>query len=274
MKASPVTIQLRHWLEGDLLLFTKASVWTEAVSTLVHKSINGDRKSFYDSVTPPVLILVGAIAFWHWNAALLLALLAAGGSSIVFYSATQRRFSGRRLEQWLKSPQAPIVLSLGAGLGMLVLSYSALTVWQDLHSPGLAMLLFTQEMGIFSALGVAVWLILTRQNRPIHSFERCVAGFLHRDALRRLMAVRQLGTLMEKGELSAVERSHGSDYLQLLAQKEGSPLVYQAIQDSLALLTPPQPQRKQLGERTTISARRINVSIAAKVRQEAIADVG
>ena len=173
MKVSPVTIQLRHWLEGDLLLFTKASVWTEAVSTLVHKSINGDRKSFYDSVTPPVLILVGAIAFWHWNAALLLALLAAGGSSIVFYSATQRRFSGRRLEQWLKSPQAPIVLSLGAGLGMLVLSYSALTVWQDLHSPGLAMLLFTQEMGIFSALGVAVWLILTdRKSTRLNSSHR------------------------------------------------------------------------------------------------------
>jgi hypothetical protein len=268
-KASPSKIQLRHWLEGDLLMLAKASVWTEVVTTLAQKSINGDRKSFYGSILPPVLTLAGAIFFWQWNASLLVALLAGGGSSIVFYGVTQRRFSGRRLEQWIKSPQAPIALSVGAGVGMLVLSYSALTVWQDLHSPGLAMLLFTEEMGIFLALGVAVWLILTRQNRPIHSFERCVAGLLHRDELRRLMAVRQLATLTQKGQLSAVERSQAWDYLQLLAQREKSPLIRQAIQDGLVVLTP--SGRNQVGNSTTISARRIK-SPAINVREEVMAD--
>jgi hypothetical protein len=271
MKASPVTIQLRHWLEGDLLLLTKASVWTDAGATLVQKSINGDRKSL-SGILPPVLALVVAIALWRWNAALILALLAGGGSSILFYSATQRRWSGRKLEQWLKSPQAPLGLSLGAGLGMLGLSYSALTVWQDLNSPGLAILLFTQEMGIFLALGLAVWLILTRQNQPLHSFERCVAGLLHRDELRRLMAVRQLAALTQKGQLSAVERSQAWDYLHLLARTEKSPLIGQAIQDSLVLLMP--PQRKQLGDRTTISARRIQSPVAMKAREEVMADAG
>jgi hypothetical protein len=273
MKASPVTIQLRHWLEGDLLLLTKASVWTDAGTTLVQNSINGDRKSFYGSILPPVLTLGVAIAvFWHWNASLFLALLAGGGSSLLFYGATQRRFSGRKLEAWLKSPQAPITLSLGAGLGMLALSYSALAVWQDLNSPWLALMLFTEEMGIFLALGVAVWLMLTRQNRPIHSFERCVAGLLHRDELRRLMAVRQLGTLMEKGQLSAVERSQAWEYLYLLAQREQSPLICQAIQDGLVVLTP--SGHKPLSDRTTIPARRMKSPVAMKVREEVMADAG
>jgi hypothetical protein len=272
VKASPITIQLRHWLEGDLLMLAKASVWTEVGATLVQKCINGDRRSL-SGILPPVLMLLGAIAvFWHWNASLLLALLAGGSSSIVFYGLTQRRFSGRKLEQWIKSPQAPMVLSVGAGLGMLVLSYSALAVWQDLHSPGLALMLFTQELGIFLALGLAIWLILTQQNKPLHSFERCVAGLLHRDELRRLMAVRQLVTLMKKGQLSALERSHASDYLHLLAQRENSLLIRQAIQDGLGFLTP--LQRKQLGDRTTISARRIKPPVAVKVRQEAMADAG
>jgi hypothetical protein len=271
MKASPVTIQLRHWLEGDLLLLTKASVWTDAGATLVQKWINGDRKSL-SGILPPVVALVGAIALWHWNSALILALLAGSVSSIVFYGATQRRFSRRKLEQWLQSPQAPIALSLGAGLGMLELSYSALTVWQDLKSPGLAVLLFTQEMGIFLALGLAVWLILSRQNQPIHSFERCVAGLLHRDELRRLMAVRQLAALAEKGQLSAVERSQAWDYLHLLARNEKSPLIGQAIQDGLVVLSP--SQRKQLGDRTTISARRMKSPVATHVREEVMADAG
>lgn len=281
MKASPVTIQLRHWLEGDLLLFTKASVWAEVGTTLVQKSLKGDRKSLSSTILVPVIVMGVAITvFWHWNASLFLALLAGGGSSIVFYGTTQRRLSGRKLEAWLKSPQAPITLSLGAGLGMLALSYSALAVWQDLNSPWLALMLFTQELGLFLALGLAAWLILTRQNQPLYSFERCVAGLLHRDELRRLMAVRQLATLFQTGKLSMVERSHGSDYLQLLAQKEGSPLVYQAIQDSLILLTP--PQRKQLGNsvsadlsvRTTISARRIKTPVAMNVHEEVMADAG
>jgi hypothetical protein len=279
MKASPVTNQLRHWLEGDLLLLTKASVWTEAGTTLVQKSINGDRKSL-SGILPPVLTLAVAIALLRWNAALILALLAGGGSSILFYSATQGRFSGRKLERWLQSPNAPIGLSLGAGLGMLGLSYCALTVWQDLKSPGLAMLMFTQEIGIFLVLGLAVWLILTRQNQPLHSFERCVAGLLHRDELRRLMAVRQLSTLAEKGQLSLVERSQAWDYLYLLARKEKSPLICQAIQNGLVLLTP--AQRKQLGDsvsadlsvRTAISARRIKSPVATNVREEVMADAG
>lgn len=279
MKASPVTIQLRHWLEGDLLLLTKASVWMDAGTTLVQKSINGDRKSL-SGILPPVLALAGAITLWRWNAALILALVTGGGSSILFYSVTQRRFSGRKLQQWLQRPQAPIALSLGAGLGMLGLSYSALTVWQDLNSPGLALLLFTQEIGICLVLGLAIWLLLARQNQSPYSFERCVAGLLHRDELRRLMAVRQLAALAEKRELSMTQRSQAWDYLHLLARNEKSPLISQAIQDSLVLLMP--PQRKPLGDsvsadlsvRTTISARRIQSPVAIKVREEVMADVG
>ena len=273
MKASPVTTQLRHWLGGDLLLLAKASVWREVFATWMQQAANGDRHSLYGSVVPPLLTLLGAIAFWHWNAPLLVAILMGCVSSFLLYRMTQRPFSWRKIKQWLQSPNAPIVLSVGAGFGMLVLSYSALAVWQDLGSPWLAMMLFTQEAGIFGALGLAAWLMLTRQSKPIYSFERCVAGLLHRDELRRLMAVRQLATLMTEGQLSTRERSHALDYLRLLAQKESSPIVCKAIQESLGCMMP--PQRMMLGDRTTLSARRIqSPSAAVKIRQEAMADVG
>ena len=273
MKASPVTIQLKHWLGGDLLLLAKASVWREILATWMQQAVNGDRHSLYGSVVPPLLMLLGAIAFWHWDAPLLVAILMGGVSSFLLYRMTQRPFSWRKVKQWLQSPNAPIVLSVGAGFGILMLSYSALAVWQDLGSPWLAIMLFTQEVGIFGALGLAIWLMLTRQNQPSHSFERCVAGLLHRDELRRLMAVRQLATLMTQGQLSVKERSHALDYLRLLAQKESSLVVRKAIQDSLGCMTP--PQRMMLGDRTTLSARRIQApSAAVKIRQEAMADAG
>ncbi len=273
MKASPVTTQLKHWLGGDLLLLAKASVWREVLATWMQQAVNGDRHSLYGSVVPPLLTLLGAIAFWHWNAPLLVAMLMGGVSSFFLYRMMQRPFSWRKIRQWLQSPNAPMVLSVGAGCGILLLSYSALAVWQDLGSPWLAMMLLTQEVGIFGALGLAVWLMLTRQNKPIYSFERCVAGLLHRDELRRLMAVRQLTALMTEGQLSVRERSHALDYLRLLAQKESSPVVSKAIQESLVYLAP--PQRMMLGDRTTLSARRIqSPSAAVKICQEAMADVG
>ncbi len=273
MKASPVTTQLKHWIGGDLLLLAKASVWREVLATWMQQAVNGDRHSLYGSVVPPLLTLLGAIAFWHWNAPLLVAVLMGGVSSVLLYRITQRPFSWRKIKQWLQSPNAPMVLSVGAGFGMLLLSYSALAVWQDLGSPWLAIMLLTQEIGVFGALGLAVWLMLTRQNQPIHSFERCVAGLLHRDELRRLMAVRQLTALMTESRLSTKERSHALDYLRLLSQKESSPVVGKAIQEGLGCLAP--PQRMMLGDRTTLSARRIQApSAAVKIRQEAMADVG
>jgi hypothetical protein len=271
MKASPFKTQLRLWLEGDLLLLAKASVWREILVTLAQQWGRGDRRSLSSIVVPPTAAIVGGVVLWQWNASLLLAILGGGSSSFLLYRLTQRQFSIIKLEQWLKSPNAPITLSLGGGVGILVVSYSALAAWQDLHSPWLAMMLLTQEIGIFGLLGLAVWLVLTRQSKPLHSFERCVAGLLHRDELRRLMAVRQLATLMAKGQLSSIERSHASDYLSLLAQKEHSPIVRRAIQDSLGTLMP--SPRKQLGDRTTLSARRIKPSVATPVRQEAMADV-
>jgi hypothetical protein len=248
IKASPVKTQIRYWLEGDLLLLAKSSVWMEVFATLIRRSISGGRGSLYPSLVPLGVALLGAIALWQLNGALLLAILIGGGSTTLFYSATQRRLSWSSLEQWLKSPSAPMVLSIGGGFGMLALSYSALSVWQDLNSPWLAIMLLTQEIGIFAALGLAVWLMLTRHSKPLHTFDRCVAGLLHRDELRRLLAVRQLAALVMQGQLSSMERSHASDYLHLLSRKENSPLVLNAIQDSLILLVP--PQRKSLGDRS------------------------
>lgn len=269
MSKAPVKTPLRHWLEGDLLLLAKASVWAEVLAALVKRSISSSREPLYPSLIPLGVALLGAIALWHWNGALLLAILIGGCSTALFYGATQRR-SWYSLEQWLQSPHAPLYLSVGTGLGMLALSYGALAVWQDLDSPWLAAMLLIQEVGIFAALGLASWLMLSRHRRPLHTFERCVAGLLHRDELRRLMAVRQLATLVTQDQLSLKERSHASDYLHLLSRKENSPLVLNAIQDSLILLIP--PQRKQLGDRSSATDRVIAASAQVSLRRKAMAD--
>jgi hypothetical protein len=264
-KVSPFKTSVRDWLNGDLLLLAKPAVWTDLLT---------ERGMVYHKAIPAIALSLTTITLWHWNGALTLALFLSGGGSYLLHRVLQQKkqIPWRTVRQWLNSPQAPFALSVGAGVALLVVSYSALAIGQDLNSPWLALMLLTQEMGIALILGLVVGLMLSRQSYPIHSFDRCVAGMLHRDELRRLIAVRQLTDLGVRDALSSTERSHALDYLQLLARKETESLVKQAIQEGLAILAPASSPQPQLNAQSSISARRLQQPSRTSVRQKTMAD--
>jgi hypothetical protein len=245
--------KLSDWLEGDLLMLSKPSVWLEVLAEAGQpgRLAQGALKAL-----PVVGTLLGTIAFWQWDAALMLALLmGTGGSFALFQVFHRKKQPWQTAQKWLSHPQAPMALSVGSGFALLATTYGALTVWQDFDSPWLAMLLLTQEFGIFLVLGLAVWLLLARQtsaSAPTYSFDRCVAGILHRDDLRRLVAVRQLATLATQKELTSREQAIAAEYLLLLSRKESDPVVSRAIQESLTVLVPVRPQ---LGDRSSVTDR-------------------
>ncbi len=272
-KVSPFKTSVRDWLDGDLLLLAKPAVWTDLLTELMQGS-SATRGMVYRKAIPAIALSIAALILWRWNGALTLALFLSGGGSYLLHHLLQQKkqIPWRTVRQWLNSPQAPLALSVGAGVALLVVSYSALAIGQDLNSPWLALVLLTQEMSIALVLGLAIWLMLSRQSTPVHFFDRCVAGMLHRDELRRLMAVRQLTDLAIQDELSPRERSHALDYLQLLARKETEPLVNQAIQEGLAILAPASSPQPQLSAESSLSARRLQQPARSSVRQKTMAD--
>jgi hypothetical protein len=251
--------QLSNWLEGDLLMLSKPSFWLEILSEMGHPSrlAHGFAKAL-----PVLAAMLGTLAFWQWNAALLLALLlGTGGSFALLQLLQQKKQPWQTVQQWLNHPQAPLMLSVGSGLALFIATYGTLIVWQDFRSPWLAMLLLTQEISIFAVLGLAVWLMLSRQLRasaPIYSFDRCVAGLLHRDELQRLVAVRQFATLAARKELSSKEQAIAAEYLSMLSRKENDLVISRAIQESLAILVPAQPQ---LSDRSSVADRVMQPSV-------------
>jgi hypothetical protein len=274
-KVSLFKASVRDWLNGDLLLLAKPAVWTDFLTELTQGS-SATRGMVYRKAGPAIALSITTLTLWRWNGVLTLALLLSGGGSFVLHRVLRQKkqIPWHTVRQWVNSPQAPLTLSVGAGVALLVVSYSALAIGQDLHSPWLALLLLTQEMGIALVVGLAFWLMLSRQSNPAQPFERCVAGMLHRDELRRLMAVRQLTDLAVRDELSPKERSHALDYLQLLARKETEPLVNQAIQEGLAILAPKNSPQPQLSAQSAISARRLQQPSRSSVRQKTMADAG
>jgi hypothetical protein len=248
-----------NWLEGDLLILSKPSFWLESLTEISQPSRLAQRSV---KALPVLGVLLGTIAFWQWNAALMVALLmGTGGSFALFQVLQQKKQPWQTLQQWLSHPQATLAISVGSGLALLITTYGALAVWQDFHSPGLAMLLLTQEFGIFLVLGLAVWVSLSRQTSasiPNYSFDRCVAGLLQRDELRQLVAVRQLAMLATQKALTAEQQAIAAEYLVLMSRKENDPIVSNAIQDSLRALAPTRPQ---LGDRSSVTDRVIQPAI-------------
>jgi hypothetical protein len=249
--------KLSNWLEGDLLMLSKPSFWLELLDEMGQppRLAQGVAKAF-----PVLAALLGTIAFWQWNAALLSALSIGAGGSFTLFQVLQPK-KRPTVQQWLSRSQAPLALSVGSGFALVISTYGALSIWQDFHSPWLAMLLLTQEIGIFGVLGLAVWLLLSRQPRasaPVYSFDRCVAGLLHRDELRRLVAVRQLAALASRKELSSGEQAIAAEYLMLLSRKEKDPVISRAVQESLAVLVPVGPQ---LSDRSSVTDRIMQPSV-------------
>lgn len=245
--------RLNHLIEAYLLMLSKPSLWLEMLTEM---SQPAKLTPIVMKMLPVVAALIGAIAFWQWNAALMVALLTSTGMSMGLYRLLQQPHQPwQTLQQWIRHPKAPLVLTVGSGFALLLLTYGALSVWQAFNSPWLAALLLTQELGILAVLGLAIALMLSKQSvspqlssphsassppANLYSFDRCVAGLLQRDDLRRLVAVRQLAILATRQELNEQEQAIASDYLLLLSRKEKDPVVRRAIQESLAVLAPTQ----------------------------------
>lgn len=232
----------------------RVNVWDEV--SVVLKTLQTDGSILAANKWLPLgMSAAGILLLWRLNGVLLLTLLCGAAMGSFTYGLVKERQSPRwrSLLALMQKGKTPLGISVGVGILSLVLSYGAIAVWQDLQSPWLAMMLLTQEVGLLMVLGLVLWSVISKPKtvEPSLNFDRCVAGLLHRDELRRLMAVRQLAQMQESHTLSQPQQSMAVEYLQMLAAREGSAVVNRAVQDSLSVLTP----YPQLSDRSSVSDR-------------------
>jgi hypothetical protein len=234
-------------------VLNQVNPWDEAVVLL--KTLQTDWSNLAAIKWLPLgMSTIGILLLWRLNGLLLLTLLCgAAMGSLTYGMVKERQYPRwRSILAGLQKGKTPLGMSVGVGVLTLTLSYSAIAVWQDLQSPWLALMLLTQEVGLMMVLGLVLWSVVSRPKaEPSLNFDRCVAGLLHRDELRRLMAVRQLAQMQDKNALSQQQQSMAVEYLQLLAERETSPIIGRAIQESLSSLAP----YPQLSDRSSASDR-------------------
>lgn len=165
-----------------------------------------------------LLLLILPILIWGWQ---LWVPLGVGGIT-AGWVYQQRGF-------WLTGVTAPPTaeqrLSWAIGTGGLItfVLYSALQIWQTVHSFWLAVLMVVQTL--------AISLLLTRDWTASSSsspLDKTLADLAHPSALQRLLAIRQVGRWAKSSQRQTL-----SDCLQLLLQQESEPLVRQAAWKAL-----------------------------------------
>jgi flagellar basal body-associated protein FliL len=128
-----------------------------------------------------------------------------------------------------------LTIAVGSGSFAALSTYVAASIWANSENRWLATGAILQGLGTLLTLALLGWSLLSSQQKKQESqFEQLIRDLTVADPLKRLIAVRQLSALAEKGYLSPTDQSHLKDYLNMMIVQEQEDRVKKAILEALA----------------------------------------
>jgi len=191
-----------------------------------------------------LLVSVGAMTLMFWNGRLVLA-TGVGVAVVLFlrhYQKRQIEYPSVLLKQFNRFNN-PVSLAIASGGLVSFSTYLAASIWVESSNAWIAIGSLLQGAG---TVGVIFLLIRHLLDHQAHSKQPDSADLVndltHREALKRLIAVRQLIAIAINLEASHPQRKELRDYFRLMLRSENEPIVRDAVIAGLQLLT----QREQL----------------------------
>lgn len=183
------------------------------------------------------MAVVAVLLIWHWK------LLFALGVGILVLLLTHSLQAGHwqipwaELRQKLRGPKQRFALAAVSGGVATLSTYISLAIWSEAESFWSATGAIGQGLGILAVLVLLVGHLLDhdRDSAPTR-FDQLVHDLTHADALKRLIAVRQLTQAVTTPTADRTQRRAVVDYLRLLLSQESEPVVRNAVLDSLQAL--------------------------------------
>ncbi len=193
-----------------------------------------------------VLSVTIACTLLLWNWPLVLAtvvgiLVMLGIYSVPAWDWQTPWFRLRKL--WQGIDQRLVVAVLGGATATFG-TYLMVAIGAAATSPWLATGFILQGLGILSILGILLWQGMQQQTQhQAAHLDRLLDSLTDANALRRLVAVRQMTQRVSAQQVAESDRAHFTDYLRLLLHQESEPLVRDAALEGLQALSdrPPLP---------------------------------
>ncbi|MEB3308713.1 MAG: hypothetical protein VKJ02_00610 [Snowella sp.] len=136
----------------------------------------------------------------------------------------------------LKGSQGKLTLAVGSGGVAAFSTYLAAAIWAESDNRWLATGTILEGVGTLLTLGLLGWHLLSEQNQQTATqLDKLLNQLTEPDPLKRLIAIRQLGKLIEQNQISSRDRHQIEDYFRLLLSQETEPLIQKAILEQLHL---------------------------------------
>ncbi|MEG4212925.1 hypothetical protein [Microcoleus sp. S13_B4] len=144
-------------------------------------------------------------------------------------------------EQFWQGPNRRFVLAVGTGGIATLGAYMSLAIWADSESHWMALSLILQNLGTIAIAGLLLRQGLSRRAAKDEvALDRILADLTDADPVKRLIAVRQMTDLVNKGGFgpvssvkSSIARSRAAECFRLMLSREPEALVRNALLEGL-----------------------------------------
>ncbi|MEG4110775.1 MULTISPECIES: hypothetical protein [unclassified Microcoleus] len=144
-------------------------------------------------------------------------------------------------EQFWDGPNRRFVLAVGTGGIATLGAYMSLAIWADSESHWMALSVILQNLGTIAIAGLLLRQGLSRRAAKDEvALDRILADLTDADPVKRLIAVRQMTDLVNKGGFgpvssvkSSIARSRAAECFRLMLSREPEALVRNALLEGL-----------------------------------------
>lgn len=183
------------------------------------------------------MAVMAVLLIWHWK---LLFALGVGMAILLLTHSLQAGYwqiPWAEIRRSLRGTQQRLALAIASGAVATLSTYISLASWSEAESFWSATGAIFQGFGILAVLVLLVAHLLDHETEPATArFDQLVQDLTHIDALKRLIAVRQLTQVVTAPTADRSQRRAVVDYLRLLLSRESEPVVRNAVLDSLQAL--------------------------------------
>ena len=189
--------------------------------------------------TVPLVALGVAVAMLLWNWKLFLATGAGILVMLAMYLMQQWNWPRifRQWRQWFNGTNRSMAIAVGTGGITSLFTYMAVSIWVASENKWMATGEILQGMGIVAIFIRLLWPIFThKSSQKDISLNEPIVNLTDSDPLKRLIAVRQLNSLVKNNHCDREQLRAIADYFNLMWSRETEPLVRDALLDGLEML--------------------------------------
>jgi hypothetical protein len=189
---------------------------------------------------------IGIFGLWIWQWQLLVAIALGTGTMAAIYLSDRlpwEKYLEEGYRLWQSRYRRLFLAGFGGALSVLI-SYGVIALWQSIGNPWLTSALVLQG-GLTSLIFALILRRIWQFSSPLHQFERALADLGDPSTVRRLYAIRQLQSLLQRDYLTPEQKQSLKIFLQLSWQQETVQPLREALLNNLRLCQLPQAARVQ-----------------------------